>query len=108
MSPYYKYKFTSDIVITYQQNLKNLWPKIWFHSLLYYVLEYGTILKALATTNKSLQGCYLEEMQLHPPGVKEPILSLQILHGDRTLFVGLNDRVLKIPLARCSSYKTEQ
>lgn len=70
--------------------------------------EYGTILKALATTNKSLQGCYLEEMQLHPPGIKEPILSLQILHGDRTLFVGLNDRVLKIPLARCSSYKTEQ
>ena len=70
--------------------------------------EYGTILKALATTNKSLQGCYLEEMQLHPPGVREPILSLQILHGDRTLFVGLNDRVLKIPLARCSSYKTEQ
>lgn len=70
--------------------------------------EYGTILKALATTNKSLQGCYLEEMQLHPPGVKEPILSLQILHGDRTLFVGLNNRVIKIPLARCSSYKAEQ
>lgn len=69
---------------------------------------YGTILKALATTNKSLQGCYLEEMQLHPPGVKEPILSLQILHGDRTLFIGLNDRVVKIPLARCSSYTSEQ
>ncbi|TSL16090.1 Semaphorin-5B [Bagarius yarrelli] len=78
------------------------------HHVMYIGTEYGTILKALATTNKSLQGCYLEEMQLHPPGVKEPILSLQILHGDRTLFVGLNDRVLKIPLARCSTYKTEQ
>ncbi|XP_027020314.1 semaphorin-5B isoform X2 [Tachysurus fulvidraco] len=78
------------------------------HHVMYIGTEYGTILKALATTNKSLQGCYLEEMQLHPPGVKEPILSLQILHGDRTLFVGLNDRVLKIPLARCSNYKTEQ
>ncbi|XP_051998739.1 semaphorin-5B-like isoform X3 [Xyrauchen texanus] len=77
------------------------------HHVMYIGTEYGTILKALATTNKSLQGCYLEEMQLFPPGVREPILSLQILHGDRTLFVGLNDKVLKIPLARCSSYKTE-
>ncbi|KTF81039.1 hypothetical protein cypCar_00011533 [Cyprinus carpio] len=77
------------------------------HHVMYIGTEYGTILKALATTNKSLQGCYLEEMQLFPPGLREPILSLQILHGDRTLFVGLNDKVLKIPLARCSSYKTE-
>lgn len=69
--------------------------------------EYGTILKALATTNKSLQGCYLEEIQLLPPGVREPILNLQILHSDRSLFVGLNNRVLKIPLERCSNYKTE-
>ncbi len=69
--------------------------------------EYGTILKALATPNKNLQGCYLEEMELLPPGVREPILSLQILHSDRSLFVGLNNRVLKIPLERCSTYKTE-
>lgn len=69
--------------------------------------EYGTILKALATPNKNLQGCYLEELELFPPGVREPILSLQILHSDRSLFVGLNNRVLKIPLERCSTYKTE-
>lgn len=69
--------------------------------------EYGTILKALATPNKNLQGCYLEEMELLPPGVREPVLSLQILHSDRSLFVGLNNRVLKIPLERCSTYKTE-
>lgn len=69
--------------------------------------EYGTILKALATSNKNLQGCYLEEMELFPPGMWEPILSLQILHSDRSLFVGLNNRVLKIPLERCSTYKTE-
>lgn len=69
--------------------------------------EYGTILKALATPNKNLQGCYLEEMELFPAGVREPILSLQILHSARSLFVGLNERVLKIPLERCSTYKTE-
>lgn len=69
--------------------------------------EYGTILKALATPNKNLQGCYLEEMELSPSGVREPILSLQILHSDRSLFVGLSNRVLKIPLERCSTYKTE-
>lgn len=71
------------------------------------ISEYGTILKALATPNKNLQGCYLEEMELFPPGVREPILSLQILHSDRSLFVGLNHRVLKIPLERCSTYRTE-
>ncbi|CDQ99548.1 unnamed protein product [Oncorhynchus mykiss] len=81
------------------------------HDTLYHVMyigtEYGTILKALATTNKSLQGCYLEEIQLFPAGVQEPILSLQILQSDRSLFVGLNNKVLKIPLERCSNYKTE-
>lgn len=69
--------------------------------------EYGTILKALATPNKNLQGCYLEEMELFSAGVRQPILSLQILHSDRSLFVGLNERVLKIPLERCSTYKSE-
>ncbi|XP_044071694.1 semaphorin-5B isoform X3 [Siniperca chuatsi] len=77
------------------------------YHVMYISTEYGTILKALATPNKNLQGCYLEEMELFPLGVREPILSLQILHSDRSLFVGLNNRVLKIPLERCSTYKTE-
>lgn len=54
-----------------------------------------------------MRGCYLEEMRLLPEGESEPIKSLEILHSDRSLFVGLSDRVLKIPLERCSSYKTE-
>ncbi|KAL4618071.1 semaphorin-5B-like [Arapaima gigas] len=78
------------------------------YHVMYIGTEYGTILKALSTANKSLQGCYLEEIQLLPAGVWEPILSLQILHSDRSLFVGLNNRVLKISLERCSNYKTEQ
>ncbi|XP_041940594.1 semaphorin-5B isoform X4 [Alosa sapidissima] len=78
------------------------------HHVMYIGTEYGTILKALATTNKSLQGCYLEEMQLQPRGLREPILSLQILHGDRMLFVGLRNKVVKIPLARCSAYQNQQ
>eukprot|EP00061_Rhincodon_typus_P012029 g37480.t1 len=70
-------------------------------------LERGTILKTLSLDSKNLRGCYLEELQLVPPGKQEPIRSLQILHSDRSLFVGLNGRVLKIPLERCFSYKTE-
>lgn len=70
--------------------------------------EYGTILKALSTTNKSLQGCYLEELRILPEGQIGPIKSLQILHSDRSLFVGLDDRLVKIPLERCSSYPTER
>lgn len=46
-------------------------------------------------------------MELFPAGVRQPILGLQILHSDRSLFVGLNERVLKIPLERCSAYTSE-
>ncbi|KAM8749356.1 semaphorin-5B isoform 2-T3 [Acanthopagrus schlegelii] len=91
----------SNLVVDIVQGMDTL------YHVMYISTEYGTILKALATPNKNLQGCYLEEMELHPPGVREPILSLQILHSDRSLFVGLNNRVLKIPLERCSTYKTE-
>ena len=70
--------------------------------------EYGTILKALSTTNKSLQGCYLEELRLLPQGQIGPIKSLQILHTDRSLIVGLDDRLVKIPLERCGSYPAER
>lgn len=70
--------------------------------------EYGTILKALSTTNTSLHGCYLEELRILPEGQIRPIKSLQILHSDRSLFVGLDDRLVKIPLERCSNYPTER
>ncbi|MEQ2238018.1 Semaphorin-5B, partial [Ilyodon furcidens] len=91
----------SNLVVDIVQGMDTL------YHVMYISTEYGTILKALATPNKNLQGCYLEEMELHPTGFREPILSLQILHSDRSLFVGLKDKVLKIPLVRCSSYKTE-
>ncbi|XP_070831873.1 semaphorin-5B isoform X1 [Chaetodon trifascialis] len=91
----------SNLVVDIVQGMDTL------YHVMYISTEYGTILKALATPNKNLQGCYLEEMELLPPGVREPVLSLQILHSDRSLFVGLNNRVLKIPLERCSTYKTE-
>uniref|UniRef100_A0A671NHA6 Semaphorin-2A n=1 Tax=Sinocyclocheilus anshuiensis TaxID=1608454 RepID=A0A671NHA6_9TELE len=78
------------------------------YHVMYIGTEYGTIIKALSTTNKSLRRCYLEEMSILPENMQEPILNLQILHSDRSLFVGLPSRVLKIPLERCSNYKTEQ
>ncbi|CAL8291163.1 unnamed protein product [Lota lota] len=78
------------------------------YHVMYIATEHGTILKAIATTNKSLHGCYLEEIRLLPDGESGPIKSLQILHGDRSLFVGLDDRLLKIPLERCSGYATER
>ncbi|XP_047456643.1 semaphorin-5B isoform X4 [Mugil cephalus] len=91
----------SNLVVDIVQGMDTLYHVIYIST------EYGTILKALATPNKNLQGCYLEEMELFPSGVREPILSLQILHSDRSLFVGLSNRVVKIPLERCSTYKTE-
>uniref|UniRef100_A0A3Q3AYH7 Sema domain-containing protein n=1 Tax=Kryptolebias marmoratus TaxID=37003 RepID=A0A3Q3AYH7_KRYMA len=74
------------------------------YHIMYISTEYGTILKALATTNKSLHGCYLEELRILPEGKTGTIKSLKILHNDRSLFVGLDDRLVKIPLERCSRY----
>uniref|UniRef100_A0AAR2J2W2 Semaphorin-2A n=1 Tax=Pygocentrus nattereri TaxID=42514 RepID=A0AAR2J2W2_PYGNA len=78
------------------------------YHVIYIGTEYGTIIKALSTSNNSLRGCYLEEMKLLPEEKWEPILNLQILQSDRSLFVGLNSRVLKIPLERCSNYQTQR
>uniref|UniRef100_A0A3Q3VTF2 Semaphorin-5A n=1 Tax=Mola mola TaxID=94237 RepID=A0A3Q3VTF2_MOLML len=78
------------------------------YHVMYIGTEYGTILKALSTTNKNLHGCYLEELMILPVGQIRPVKSLQILHGNRSLFVGFDDRLVKIPLERCSSYPTER
>lgn len=99
-------KMTSILHSLGRYEIKSLPPR--FTCALFLVLlEYGTILKALSTTNRSLRSCYLEEMQILPDGQQEAIKSLQILHSDRSLFVGLNNGVLKIPLERCSMYRTE-
>ncbi|XP_075873317.1 semaphorin-5B-like isoform X2 [Nelusetta ayraudi] len=78
------------------------------YHVMYIATEYGTILKALSTTDKSLQGCYLEEIRILPEGRIGPVRSLKILGRDRSLFVGLDDRLVKLPLQRCSSYPTER
>uniref|UniRef100_A0A1A8U0W5 Sema domain, seven thrombospondin repeats (Type 1 and type 1-like), transmembrane domain (TM) and short cytoplasmic domain, (Semaphorin) 5B n=1 Tax=Nothobranchius furzeri TaxID=105023 RepID=A0A1A8U0W5_NOTFU len=78
------------------------------YHVMYLGTEYGTILKALATTNESLHGCYLEELRILPEGQRGAIKSLQILHKDRSLFVGLGDRLVKIPLERCSNYPAQR
>ncbi|MEE6511651.1 hypothetical protein FKM82_018308 [Ascaphus truei] len=77
------------------------------YHVMYIGTEHGTVLKALSSANRSLRSCYLEEMHILPSGQQEPIRSLQILHSDRSLFVGLNHRVLKVPLERCSVYRAE-
>lgn len=69
--------------------------------------ESGTILKALSTASRNLRGCYLEELHVLPPGRLEPLRSLRILHSARALFVGLSDRVLRVPLERCSVYRSQ-
>ncbi|XP_077129422.1 semaphorin-5B isoform X2 [Ranitomeya variabilis] len=77
------------------------------YHVMYIGTERGTILKALSTANRSLRSCYLEEMHILPSGQQQPILSLQILHSNRSLFVGLNNGVLKVPLERCTMYRAE-
>nr|XP_049610539.1 semaphorin-5B isoform X3 [Syngnathus scovelli] len=78
------------------------------YHVMYIGTEYGSILKTLATTNGTLHGCYLEELKILPEGQTGSIKSLQILHGDKSLFVGLDDRLVKIPLQRCYGHPTQQ
>lgn len=42
-----------------------------------------------------------------PPGRREPLRSLRILHSARALFVGLSDGVLRLPLERCTAYQSQ-
>ncbi|KAB1283607.1 Semaphorin-5B [Camelus dromedarius] len=77
------------------------------YHVLYIGTESGTILKALSTTSRSLRGCYLEELHVLPPGRREPLHSLRILHSARALFVGLSDGVLRVPLERCAAYRSQ-
>ncbi|ELW61637.1 Semaphorin-5B [Tupaia chinensis] len=77
------------------------------YHVLYIGTESGTILKALSTASRSLRGCYLEELHVLPPGRREPLRSLRILHSARALFVGLNEGVLRVPLERCTAYRSQ-
>ncbi|XP_044770242.1 semaphorin-5B [Neomonachus schauinslandi] len=78
------------------------------YHVLYIGTESGTILKALSTASRSLRGCYLEELHVLPPGRREPLRSLRILHSARALFVGLSDRVLRVSLDGCTSLHSHQ
>ncbi|MGH0127262.1 UNVERIFIED_CONTAM: hypothetical protein FKN15_077011 [Acipenser sinensis] len=53
-----------------------------------------------------MSSCLLDEIELFPSGQRQPIRSLQILHSQSILFVGLWDHVIKIPLMHCTFYKT--
>uniref|UniRef100_A0A8C0R5Y1 Semaphorin-2A n=1 Tax=Canis lupus dingo TaxID=286419 RepID=A0A8C0R5Y1_CANLU len=50
--------------------------------------------------------CLLEEIEIFPEQRAEPIRSLQILHSQSALFVGLQEHVAKIQLKRCQFYRT--
>ncbi|OXB71124.1 UNVERIFIED_CONTAM: hypothetical protein H355_015265 [Colinus virginianus] len=76
-----------------------------FH-IIYLATDYGTIKKVLAPMNQTSSSCLLEEIELLPKSQREPIRSLQILHSQSVLFVGLQEHVIKVPLKRCLFYKT--
>ncbi|MGH0130932.1 UNVERIFIED_CONTAM: hypothetical protein FKN15_003134 [Acipenser sinensis] len=76
-----------------------------FH-IIYLATDYGTIKKVLSPLNNSMSSCLLDEIELFPSGQRQPIRSLQILHSQSILFVGLWDQVIKIPLMHCTFYKT--
>uniref|UniRef100_A0A4X1T9N6 Sema domain-containing protein n=1 Tax=Sus scrofa TaxID=9823 RepID=A0A4X1T9N6_PIG len=74
--------------------------------IIYLATDYGSIKKVRAPLTQSSGGCMLEEIELFPERRPEPIRSLQILHSQSVLFVGLREHVAKIPLKRCQFYRT--
>ncbi|XP_053103440.1 semaphorin-5A isoform X1 [Hemicordylus capensis] len=77
-----------------------------FH-IIYLATDHGTIKKVLAPVNSTSGSCLLEEIEIFPKQQWEPIRSLQILHSQSALYVGLQGSVVKIPLKRCLFYKTQ-
>uniref|UniRef100_A0A8C9VWK7 Semaphorin-2A n=1 Tax=Scleropages formosus TaxID=113540 RepID=A0A8C9VWK7_SCLFO len=78
-----------------------------FH-IVYLATDFGTIRKVLSSVNQSMSSCLLEEMELFPPGRRQPIRSLLIQHSRSVLFVGVQDQVIKVPLMRCNFHKTRE
>ncbi|EHH26394.1 Semaphorin-F [Macaca mulatta] len=74
--------------------------------IIYLATDYGTIKKVRAPLNQTASSCLLEEIELFPERRREPIRSLQILHSQSVLLVGLWEHVVKIPLKRCQFYRT--
>ncbi|XP_040833327.1 semaphorin-5A [Ochotona curzoniae] len=74
--------------------------------ILYLATDYGTIKKVRAPLKQSSGSCLLEEIELFPERRQEHIRSLQILHSQSVLFVGLREHVAKVPLKRCQFYRT--
>uniref|UniRef100_A0A452VBN6 Semaphorin 5A n=1 Tax=Ursus maritimus TaxID=29073 RepID=A0A452VBN6_URSMA len=58
---------------------------------IYLATGYGTIKKVRAPLSSDASGCLLEEIELFPERRGEPIRSLQILHSQSALFVGLQE-----------------
>ncbi|XP_032134999.1 semaphorin-5A isoform X1 [Sapajus apella] len=74
--------------------------------IIYLATDHGTIKKVRAPMNQTSSSCLLEEIELFPERRRESIRSLQILHSQSVLFVGLREHVVKIPLKRCQFYRT--
>ncbi|XP_019517940.1 PREDICTED: semaphorin-5A [Hipposideros armiger] len=74
--------------------------------IIYLATDYGTIKKVRAPLTETSGSCLLEEVELFPERRGEPIRSLQILHSQSVLFVGLREHVAKIPLKRCRFHRT--
>lgn len=74
--------------------------------IIYLATDYGTIKKVRAPLSQTSGSCLLEEIELFPERRREPIRSLQILHSQSVLFVGLQEHVAKIPLKRCLFHQT--
>lgn len=70
--------------------------------------DYGTIKKVRAPLTETSGSCLLEEVELFPERRGEPIRSLQILHSQSVLFVGLREHVAKILLKRCHFHRTRR
>ncbi|XP_072663464.1 semaphorin-5A isoform X2 [Canis lupus baileyi] len=73
---------------------------------IYLATGYGTIKKVRAPLTPAAGSCLLEEIEIFPEQRAEPIRSLQILHSQSALFVGLQEHVAKIQLKRCQFYRT--
>ncbi|CAM9369692.1 unnamed protein product [Lampetra planeri] len=72
------------------------------HRLLFVATDEGTVQKVAAAS-----GCVIDEMELPWPAARQRVRALHVSPGDRALYVGTDGAVLKLPLERCSAFRTE-
>ena len=80
------------------------------HNMIYNVVFLATLegrIKKLVKLPELNHSCLVEEIEIMPRELEQPIRSLKLSKENGALFVGTRDKVLRIPVQRCSRFPSK-